>query len=59
MLADLADTGEVAKRKERDSVVDADLVGQLVAQARDSGLQLTGECGLLAQLSKAGRRVRP
>ncbi|MFC6011612.1 IS256 family transposase [Nocardia lasii] len=52
MLADLADTGEVAKRKERDSVVDADLVGQLVAQARDSGLQLTGEGGLLAQLTK-------
>ena len=52
MLTDLADTGEVAKRKERDSVVDADLVGQLVAQARDSGLQLTGEGGLLAQLTK-------
>ncbi|MFD3746253.1 IS256 family transposase [Nocardia sp. NPDC058633] len=52
MLADLADTAVVAKRKERDSAVDADLVGQLVAQARDSGLQLTGEGGLLAQLTK-------
>ncbi|MFE3617721.1 IS256 family transposase [Streptomyces anulatus] len=52
MTADLADTALVAKRKQRDSAVDADLVGQLVAQARDSGLQLTGEGGLLAQLTK-------
>jgi putative transposase len=52
MTADLADNAVVAKRKDRVSAVDADLVGQLVAQARDSGLQLTGEGGLLAQLTK-------
>ncbi|MFF3566893.1 IS256 family transposase [Nocardia jiangxiensis] len=52
MTADLADNAVVAKRKQRDSAVDAGLVGQLVAQARDSGLQLTGEGGLLAQLTK-------
>ncbi|MFD3430975.1 hypothetical protein [Nocardia fluminea] len=51
MTADLADTALVAKRKEDDSAVDADLVGRLVAQARGSGLQLTGEGGLLAQLT--------
>ncbi|MFF5265457.1 IS256 family transposase, partial [Actinomadura viridis] len=32
--------------------VDQDLVGQLVAQAREQGLELTGEGGLLAQLTK-------
>ncbi|MFG1857691.1 IS256 family transposase [Actinomadura geliboluensis] len=32
--------------------VDQDLVGQLVAQARARGLELTGEGGLLAQLTK-------
>ncbi|WP_309247348.1 IS256 family transposase [Nocardia gamkensis] len=32
--------------------MDAELVGQLVAQARSNGLQLTGEGGLLAQLTK-------
>ncbi|NDU77986.1 IS256 family transposase [Actinomadura sp. DSM 109109] len=32
--------------------VDPDLVGQLVAQARAQGLELTGEGGLLAQLTK-------
>ncbi|WP_225732399.1 MULTISPECIES: IS256 family transposase [unclassified Nocardia] len=32
--------------------VDAELVGQLVAQARASGLQLTGEDGLLGQPTK-------
>lgn len=52
ITAELADNAVVAKRKERGSAVDADLVGQLVAQARDSGLQLTGEGGLLAQLTK-------
>ncbi|MBL1080347.1 IS256 family transposase [Nocardia sp. 2] len=34
------------------TAVDAKLVGQLVAQARASGLQLTGEGGLLGQLTK-------
>jgi putative transposase len=32
--------------------VDAELVGQLVAQAREHGLQLSGEGGLLQQLTK-------
>ncbi|MEV4002667.1 IS256 family transposase [Actinomadura sp. NPDC049753] len=32
--------------------VDQDLVGQLVAQAREQGLDLTGEGGLLQQLTK-------
>ncbi|GAA1387820.1 hypothetical protein GCM10009661_75140 [Catellatospora chokoriensis] len=32
--------------------VDAQLIGQLVEQARAAGLQLTGEGGLLAQLTK-------
>ncbi len=32
--------------------VDAELVGQLVAQAREQGLQLSGEGGLLQQLTK-------
>nr|WP_233616050.1 IS256 family transposase [Actinomadura harenae] len=33
-------------------VVGQDLIGQLVAQAREQGLDLTGEGGLLAQLTK-------
>src|ERR1700710_3075744 len=32
--------------------VDAELVGQLVEQARAAGLQLTGQGGLLQQLTK-------
>ena len=32
--------------------VDAELVGQLVAEAREQGLQLSGEGGLLQQLTK-------
>jgi hypothetical protein len=32
--------------------VDGELVGRLVEQARSSGLQLTGEGGLLQQLTK-------
>src|SRR2546421_9335989 len=50
-----ADTDAVAKRKPaRPDVngVDADLVAQLVEQARTAGLQLTGEGGLLQQLTK-------
>src|SRR5688500_17934401 len=49
------DTDPVAKRNPaRPAVegVDADLVTQLVEQARTAGLQLTGEGGLLAQLTK-------
>ena len=52
MAADVADTAAVAKRKDVKTTVDAELVGQLVDQARASGLQLTGEGGLLAQLTK-------
>lgn len=53
VTADVADTAAVAKRKDAKApAVDAELVGQLVAQARSSGLQLTGEGGLLAQLTK-------
>ncbi|MFE3027178.1 hypothetical protein [Nocardia tengchongensis] len=44
--AALADTDAVATpRKPKTSVVDAALVDQLVAQARASGLQLTGKAG--------------
>ncbi len=51
--AGLADTAAVARGKEaKTSAVDADLVGKLVEQARASGLQLSGEGGLLAQLTK-------
>ncbi|MGY2093605.1 IS256 family transposase [Nocardia gipuzkoensis] len=51
--AGVADTAAVAKRKDAKApAVDAELVGQLVAQARSNGLQLTGEGGLLAQLTK-------
>ncbi|MGW5223326.1 IS256 family transposase [Nocardia sp. NPDC004085] len=53
VTADVADTAAVAKRKDAKApAVDAELVGQLVAQARSNGLQLTGEGGLLAQLTK-------
>jgi transposase-like protein len=52
MTADVADTAAVAKRKDAKTTVDAELVGQLVDQARASGMQLTGEGGLLAQLTK-------
>ncbi|WP_432644251.1 IS256 family transposase [Nocardia cyriacigeorgica] len=49
----MADTAAVARRKEaKTSAVDAELVGKLVEQARASGLQLSGEGGLLAQLTK-------
>jgi len=50
-----ADTDAVAKRgPARPGVdgVDAELVAQLVEQARTAGLQLTGEGGLLQQLTK-------
>jgi putative transposase len=47
---------EMSKRPRRSkptpAEVDAELVGQLVAQAREQGLQLSGEGGLLRQLTK-------
>jgi transposase-like protein len=49
------DTSTVAKRKDPAATpegVDAELVGRLVEQARAAGLQLTGEGGLLQQLTK-------
>ncbi len=51
--AEVADTAAVARRKDaKTSAVDAELVGKLVEQARASGLQLSGEGGLLQQLTK-------
>ncbi|MFE3960532.1 IS256 family transposase [Nocardia sp. NPDC059091] len=50
---DVTDTAAVGKRKQaKTAALDTELVGELVAQARASGLQLTGEGGLLAQLTK-------
>lgn len=49
------DTPTVAKKKTTRATpegVDAELVGRLVEQARAAGLQLTGEDGLLQQLTK-------
>src|SRR3954467_9067386 len=49
------DTSAVAKMKDpavSPEGVDAELVGRLVEQARYAGLQLTGEGGLLQQLTK-------
>jgi putative transposase len=47
---------ETSKRGRRSNTtpasVDAELVGQLVAQAREQGLQLSGEGGLLQQLTR-------
>jgi transposase-like protein len=50
-----ADTDSVAKRKPAQpdvNGVNGELVAQLVEQARTAGLQLTGEGGLLQQLTK-------
>lgn len=47
------DTAAVSKKKDpAGGGVDAELVGRLVEQARAAGLQLTGEGGLLQQLTK-------
>jgi putative transposase len=49
------DTAAVVKKKDPAVVpegVDAELVGRLVEQARAAGLQLTGDGGLLQQLTK-------
>ncbi len=51
-MVDVADTAAVGKRKQAKTDLNTELVGELVAQARASGLQLTGEDGLLAQLTK-------
>ncbi|KUL31270.1 hypothetical protein ADL15_22750 [Actinoplanes awajinensis subsp. mycoplanecinus] len=55
MTTEAVDTSAVAKKKNPAASpggVDAQLVGQLVEQARAAGLQLTGEGGLLQQLTK-------
>ncbi|MEU6041889.1 IS256 family transposase [Actinomadura sp. NPDC047616] len=39
-------------KSDKPAGVDQDLIGQLVAQAREQGLDLTGEGGLLQQLTK-------
>jgi transposase-like protein len=52
---DAVDTAAVAMKKQDPALpagVNDDLIGQLVEQARTSGLQLTGEGGLLQQLTK-------
>src|SRR5690606_23875674 len=43
---------EPDKKRGPVAVVEQDLVGRLVAQAREQGLELTGEGGLLAELTK-------
>lgn len=55
VMTDAVDTSAVAKKKTPAPTpqgVDAELVGRLVEQARAAGLQLTGEGGLLQQLTK-------
>ena len=55
VTTDAVDTSAVAKKKTpavSPEGVDAELVGRLVEQARAAGLQLTGEGGLLQQLTK-------
>src|SRR5690349_1084353 len=55
VLSIVADTGAAVKRKPGPpdvEGVDEQLVAQLVEQARTAGLQLTGEGGLLQQLTK-------
>ena len=46
------DTAAVPKNNDPAEGVDAELVGRLVEQARAAGLQLTGDGGLLQQLTK-------
>lgn len=55
MTTDAVDTASVAKKRDPGATpegVDAELVGRLVEQARVAGLQLTGDGGLLQQLTK-------
>ena len=56
MTSQAVDTAAVATSNEQDpglpAGVDEKLVGELVEQARTAGLQLTGEGGLLQQLTK-------
>ncbi|GAA2602629.1 hypothetical protein GCM10010435_97260 [Winogradskya consettensis] len=55
VTTDAVDTSAVAKKRTSASTpqgVDAELVGRLVEQARAAGLQLTGEGGLLQQLTR-------
>jgi transposase-like protein len=56
MTSDAVDTAAVAKSNKQDPAlpagVDEKLIGELVEQARTAGLQLTGEGGLLQQLTK-------
>jgi transposase-like protein len=56
MTSDAVDTAAVAKSSKQDRAlpagVDEKLIGELVEQARTAGLRLTGEGGLLQQLTK-------
>ncbi|WP_438944289.1 transposase [Nocardia nova] len=47
----VADTAAVGKSKQAKTDLNTELESELVAHARASGLQLTGEGGLLAQLT--------
>lgn len=54
-LVDAVDTAEVGRpRRDRDEprLVDPDLVDQLIAEAREQGVDVAGEGGLFSQLAK-------
>jgi putative transposase len=56
-MTELEDTAEVARRQRRDApeplLIDEALAERLVAQAREQGVDLLGESGLLRQMTKA------
>lgn len=49
----MSDTDVVSRKKEPSALVDAALAERLVAQAREQGVELLGEGGLLKQMTKA------
>ena len=49
----MSDTDVVSKKKEPSGLVDAALAERLVAEAREQGVELLGEGGLLKQMTKA------
>ena len=54
-MADVLDTAEVGRpRRDKDEprLIDPDLVDQLIADAREQGVDVAGEGGLFAQLAK-------
>ncbi len=56
-MDEVLDTAEVATRRRRDAdeprLVDQELAERLIAQAREQGVELLGEGGLLQQMTKA------